>query len=112
MSDADKAKVGDRIYFDGSRMPFTVQARSRRYIIATRPFAQRKTVLYTVVDLREGVRGPDNLIFCMGYETRDACIERLSDLKEGLAEVSHRKRVPLGAVVVKACPACAAKEAP
>lgn len=95
-----RARVDDWIRFKPRGMPFTVQARNRRFIIATRPFAPKKTVLYTVIDLKEQVRGPDNLIFCMGYETREACELRLIDLVDGSAEVSHRKRVPLGPVSI------------
>ncbi len=94
------ARVGDRLRFTPRGMPFTVQARNRRFIIATRPFALKKTVLYTIVDLKERVRGPDNLVFGFGYETQAECEERLLDLVRGDAEVSHRRRVDLGPVSI------------
>jgi hypothetical protein len=76
-------------------MPFTVQARGRRFLVCTRPFALKKTVLYTVVDLRESVRGPDDRVFCEGYETPEDCRARLRDLQLRKIEVSHRHRIPL-----------------
>lgn len=82
--------VGHRVWFAEERMPYTVQARDGRFIVCTKPFAARKTVIYTVLDLQRGVRGPDNLVFGMGYETREECQERLCDLQDGTAEVSHR----------------------
>lgn len=95
-----RARVGDRIRFAPRGMPFTVQARNRRFIVATRPFALKKTVLYTVIDLKEMVRGPDNLVFCMGYETQAQCQRRLAELVRGESEVSHRRRVDLGPVSI------------
>lgn len=82
--------VGHRVWFEEERMPYTVQARSEQFIVCTKPFAARKTVIYTILDLYRHVRGPDNLVFGMGYETREQCQERLSDLLEGVAEVSYR----------------------
>jgi hypothetical protein len=93
----EAASVGDRVTFAEGRMPFTVQARDERFVICTRPFALQKTVLYSVVDLREGIRGPDNMVLCFGYETREACEARLRDLNrpDDPTEVSYRHRIPL-----------------
>ena len=96
-----EAVVGDRIRFDGERMSYTIQARDRRWIIATRPFAPRKTVIYTIIDLRERRRGPDNMVFGLGYESREACEERLADLRAKRAEVSHRRDLTLGLATIR-----------
>lgn len=92
------AAVGDRIYFAEGRMSFAVQARNRRYLVCTRPFSLGRptpTVIYTIVDTQEQVRGPDNQVFCEGYETPALCRARLRQLERGEIEVSFRRRVPL-----------------
>lgn len=90
-----KASVGDKVYIPNEKRPYTVQARDERYIICTKPFAAQHTVLYFIVDLVEKRRGPDNMIFCSGYETQEDCIERLQELKQGDIELSRRRGIPL-----------------
>ena len=99
-----RATVGTRIWFFGESHPYRVRARSERYLVCTKPFNLQKTVLYTVVDLVEGIRGTENLIFGMGAESDQDClemIERLEGKRAGkfpgaeATEVSHRNRVPL-----------------
>lgn len=109
----DALGVGDKVWFKGERLGYTVQARSGRYLVCTKPFNPRHTVLYTVVDLDEWVRGTENLVFGMGAETREQCEEMIRRL-EGTPEesielpdghviripphrsmVSRRNRVPL-----------------
>ena len=99
-----RAEVGTRIWFFGESHPYRIRARSERYLVCTKPFNLQKTVLYTVVDLVEGVRGTENLIFGMGAESDQDCqemIERLEGKQAGkfpgaeATEVSHRNRVPL-----------------
>jgi hypothetical protein len=96
----ESATVGTRIWFLGESRPYRVRARSERYMVCTKPFNPKHTVLYTVVDLVEGVRGTENLIFGMGAETDQDCeemIQRLEGKCEGVdpTEVSHRNRVAL-----------------
>ena len=83
------------------KRPYKVRCRSDRYIICTKPMNIRKTVRYFIIDLVEWIRGPDNMIFCFGYETDDQCAERLSELESGMIEVSHRSRVPLDIIKVQ-----------
>lgn len=90
-----EATVGDRIWFAADKKPYRVRARNERYIICTKPFNLKKTVLYTIVDLVEGVRGPDNRVFCFGYETDEGVAENMARLAAGEMEVSHRRRIPL-----------------
>lgn len=95
------APVGSRVWFEGQKRPFTVRARSRRFVVCTKPFF--KTVLYTIIDFKEMVRGPENLVFGMGAETLAQCeamIDRLEGRNMGASgmkhtEVSYRRRVPL-----------------
>lgn len=91
------AKVGARVAFSEEKMAYTIQARSERYLICTKPFNARRTVLYTIVDLVDRVRGPDNLLFGHGYETRADCEKRLAELldPETCVDISHRRRIPL-----------------
>ena len=91
----DNAAVGDRVYFAIEKRPYRVRARNQRYLICTKPFNPRKTVLYTIIDLVEKVRGPDNIIFGLGYEDQEDIDARLADLASGEAEVSHRRRIDL-----------------
>ena len=63
-------------------------------------------MLYTVLDIAQGVRGTENLIFGMGAETDEDCedmIKRLSGQNANLGfqtEVSHRNRIPINVVRV------------
>ena len=118
----ESAAVGDRIRFAGDRMFFTIQARDARFIVCTRPFALKKTVLYTVVDLVEQVRGADNH-YSLGYETREDCERALRKFSASVrwarmverrepgvrcspvVEVSHRNRVPLEVDRITSAPA-------
>lgn len=92
--------VDSRIWFAEEKRPYTVQARSDRYLICTKPFAAQRTVLYTIIDLQEGVRGPENLIFGMGAETREQCEQMIGRIEgrdrdfESRTEVSWRHRIP------------------
>jgi len=113
----EDVEVGDKIQFASERLRYTVQARGPRFLVCTKPFNPRHTVLYTVVDLQEGVRGTENLIFGFGAETREQCEEMLArlegrypayavslpdgksiDIPACHTEVSHRNRVRLDAV--------------
>lgn len=90
-------RVGNRVWFAEERMPYTVQARSGRYIICTKPFAPRRTVIYSIIDTQRLKCGPDNMVFCAGYETREDCEERLGELMDPYSgtELSGRRSVPL-----------------
>lgn len=91
----DKLIVGDKVYLPGEKRPYRVQARDKRFVICTKPFNPKHTVLYFIADLKEEVRGPDDRVFCLGYETKEQCEERLRDLKLGDARVSSRRCVKL-----------------
>lgn len=86
---------GTKVKFKSERLRYTVQASNERFAVCTKPFNPRRTVLYTVIDLRERVRGTENLVFGMGAETREQCIDMLERLASGKSAVSHRNRVAL-----------------
>lgn len=81
--DMNVFKVGNKVHFEGERNAYTIRACDSRYLICTKPFNPRKTVLYTIVDLLEKVRGTENLVFCMGFETDEDCQEALQRLQSG-----------------------------
>ena len=88
-------KRGDKILFEGMKRSFTVQASNERYAVCTQPFNLKHTVLYTIVDLEKKIRGTENLVFCLGFETVKACEEALNRITKGDSEISYRNRVPL-----------------
>ena len=90
-----KLKPGDPVYVHNEVRPFRVKCRDERYIICTKPFNLQRTVRYFIADLELGIRGPDNMVFCSGYETQEQCEERLKELQSGWIEVSRRNSVPL-----------------
>jgi hypothetical protein len=75
------APVGSMIKFAEEARPYRVRARSQRFLVCTKPFNLRKTVFYTIVDLKENVRGPENLVFGMGAESDDDCREMIQRLE-------------------------------
>lgn len=85
-------KVGDKVKFESEKHRYTVQAKSDRYIICTKPFNARKTYLYTIVDLERLVRGAVGLIFGLTDDVNspEKAQECINDLKNGEYEVSHR----------------------
>ena len=101
-------KVGDKIRFAEEKRPYVIQACSNRYLICTKPFNLKKTVLYTIVDLKEGIRGADNYWKWGGYfdySTREGCELALvalhldpCDLDKDSIEISYRNRVKLNIV--------------
>ena len=95
MIDWQNLKKYDRVYLETEVRPYKVRCRDDRYIICTKPYNPKHTVMYFIVDLKEQRRGPDNMVFCSGYETQEQCEERLKELQEGLIEVSHRHDVPI-----------------
>jgi hypothetical protein len=51
--------------------------------------------LYTIIDFKQQIRGTENLIFCMGFETDEQCEEALQRLVNRESEITRRNRVPL-----------------
>ena len=90
-----KVGVGDKVLVPGEKRPYKVKCRDDRYIICTKPMNIYHTVLYFIIDLKERLRGPDNMVFSLGYETDEQCLERLAELRSGIIEVSKRRSVSL-----------------
>lgn len=97
----DRLAVGDRINFASEKRCYTVQATDGRYAVCTKPFAACRTVMYTIVDLEEEIRGTEDLIFGFGFGTRQECEEALERLRAGDSGISRRNRVPLDIVEVR-----------
>lgn len=109
--------VSDEVLFHAER-PFTVRAISAdgRWVICTRPVNDHDraeldedgdrtvpddaTVIYTVIDFDDGVRGPDNY-GGLGYETKQEIAEALAMFEADDAEVSVRYDVPLDIAAVR-----------
>lgn len=91
----ESLRPGDYVRISGEQRPYVVKCRDERFIICTKPFNLKRTVRYFIIDLQKGIRGPDNAVFCSGYETQEDCEERLKELRDGLLEVSQRKSVSL-----------------
>lgn len=74
---------GDKIGFAEERNSYTGWA------VCTKPFKPKDTVIYTVVDFRDQVRGRDDC-HGLGYETREQCENARDMFESGEAEHSHR----------------------
>ena len=88
--------VGQKVKFASERNRYTVQAGDGRYLICTKPFKARETVMYTIVDLEEGIRGTVDLVFNVyDFAAKAGCRQCLKDLQSGDVGISHRNRVEL-----------------
>lgn len=88
-------KKGDRVKFKEEKKRYTVRACNKLFAICTKPFNLKKTVLYTVIDFTNNIRGTENLIFCAGAETDTKCVEMLDRLTNKETEISHRNFITL-----------------
>lgn len=86
-------KVGDKVKFESDRCRYTVMSASKRYAICTRRFM--KTVMFTIIDFDKQIRGVDNLLFGMVYETKEQCDYNLDMLVNGEMEISKRNFISL-----------------
>lgn len=109
--DSRKLPVGTKIKFaKGHRLKntksFSVRASNNFFAVCTQPincikrkgggkYEFEKTVLYTIIDWSNGIRGTENLVFGMGAETDEDCNEMLQRLTDGETEVSHRNQCEL-----------------
>lgn len=96
-------KVGDKIKFISEKQRYTIKAKDDRYIICTKPFNIKKTVLYTIIDLKRYVRGANNMVFNpYDYSTQEdinTCLIDLQYHNHGL-EVTHRNSIMLDVEIV------------
>ncbi len=87
--------LGEKVKFASEKQRYTVRAMNDRFAVCTKPFNPRKTVLYTVVDFRDRVHGPEALIFQRGAETDEQCHAMLERITSGETEISRRNRIEL-----------------
>jgi hypothetical protein len=73
-----KLNKGDRVKLGATKRQWTVRGVTAggRFAILTQPFNPKRTVLYTVIDFKRGVRGKDDH-YGLGYETDE-------DIKDAL----------------------------
>jgi len=90
-----KVPVGTKIKFSGEKRMYTVQASNICFAVCTKPFNAKKTVLYSIIDFKEKIRGAENLIFGLGAETKEECEEMLERLTQGESKISRRNRTEL-----------------
>lgn len=88
-------QVDGKVKFLAEKTPYRIWAVGQRFIVCTRPFNPQRTVLYTIIDLKREVRGPENLIFGSGAETKELCEEMLKRLEAGESEVTYRNYLDL-----------------
>ncbi len=93
-------EVGDRVKFYGEKKPYVVQAVSEHFVILTKPFNLQHTTLYTIIDWRNGWRGPHNS-WGFGAVTREDCEETIAAMESDEIELSVRRNVYLDIEWVK-----------
>lgn len=86
-----------KVKMEGERQRYTVMAHNDRFFLMAKPFNAQRTYLYTIADLKRGVRGPCNLIFGLPCDvnTPEGAAEALSKIEAGEMEVSFRRCVDL-----------------
>lgn len=84
-----------KVKFKEEKQVYTVRAANERFAICTKPLNLAHTVLYTIIDWAQQIRGTENLVFGFGAETDEQCAAMLERLTTGDTQVSHRNRVPL-----------------
>jgi hypothetical protein len=94
---SDLLSKGQMVKFSSERQRYRVRSANDRFAVCTKPFNVHgpDAVIYTIVDFDRNVRGRENLIFCMGFNTDEKCDAALSRLSSGESEVSYRHYGPL-----------------
>lgn len=84
-------KQGMKIWFDGERNGYTIRACNERYLVCTKPYNFKKNmVIYSMVDLWEGIRGKDGYVFSpYSYYDQEDCDNYLEDITTGKVSVSR-----------------------
>ncbi len=91
-----KLYEGNKIKFAEEKQMYNIRAGNDRYLICTKPFNPRHTVLYSIVDLLENIRGTNDYIFNpYDYSLTTDCRQCLKDLISGEVKISTRNRIPL-----------------
>jgi len=95
--------AGTKVKFAEEKQMYTVMASNIKFLVCTKPYNPKKTVLYTIVDLDEKIRGTEDLVFSAGAETKQQCEEMLERLTKGESGISERNRIKL-AITKIVCP--------
>lgn len=90
-----RVPVGSKIWFEEEKQGYTVRASNVAFVVLTKPFNAKKTVLYTAIDWESGLRGPENLIFGSDAKTDVDCADMLQRLTMGDTELSGRHSIPV-----------------
>ena len=90
-----KIPEGSRIKFAEEKQSYIVRASNVAFAVCTKPMNALKTVIYTIIDWNNNIRGTEDLIFGMGAETDNDCKEMLERLTQGESEVSERNKIKL-----------------
>lgn len=114
--------TGDKVRFAGDPQPWTIRATSENFAAAVRHTVEADRpdsdpdlpeldddfevgeVMYTVLDWRNGVRGPCNLVgqgYGDGTYSEAECASMLAAFEAGDLKVSHRNRVRLAVEVAR-----------
>lgn len=95
--------VGDLVKFTSERQRYRVKAANERFAVCTKPMNALRTTIYSIIDFERNVRGRENLIFGMGFETDEQCAAALKRLVEGESQVSYRHCTELDIEKVDRC---------
>lgn len=100
----DQLTIDTKVYFSEDKLPYVVKAKNENFAILTKPYPQKNTVWYTIIDWKRGVRGPNNLVFNMyNYslqEDIDQCLIDLGD-ENNVTEVSYRHCIGINILKIK-----------
>lgn len=88
-------KKGDKIKFAEEKQCYAVRAANDKFAICTKPFNPKRTVIYTIINFKENIRGTENLIFGAGAETDMQCRLMLGRLSSERTHISRRNNIPL-----------------
>lgn len=86
---------GYKVKFKSEKQKYTVRCASKRYVICTKPFNARKTVLYCIIDQWTQFRAPEDFVFGLGAETDEQCYEMLIRLLDHKSDLSRRHELKL-----------------
>lgn len=92
--DVQDVAIGERVKLAATKRLWNVKARSDRFIVLTQPFNPKRSFIYTVIDLKYGIRGPHN---SYGHPvTNDEQATKVVEaLEAGAIQISRRRQVTL-----------------
>lgn len=120
--------VGDKVFWKDAEAPMKVVACNARFVVCTRKlskkhdnevleslvenqsYSSKKAAyeackdypIYTIIDFKERVNGPHNIIFNpYDFKDQESLDELMADLESGETEVSAKRGVPLNLDVVR-----------